>query len=87
VTIAATRACRGERTISTDLAIDVSFPGMDKPEPDIFDEIDEEAEARSEAEADADVAAGRVVSNARVVEWLKSWGTDHELPTPYSWRK
>ena len=56
-------------------------------EPSIFDEIDEEAERLSEAQAEADVAAGRVVPNARVIEWLKSWGTPNRLPTPYSWRK
>jgi len=39
-------------------------------------------EARLDAEAEADVVAGRVVSHERVVEWLLSWGTDHELPCP-----
>ncbi|MGO9173585.1 MAG: CopG family transcriptional regulator [Rhodomicrobium sp.] len=48
----------------------------------IFDEIDEEEEARAIAEAEADVAAGRVVPHEEVVKWLKSWGTPHELPRP-----
>jgi predicted transcriptional regulator len=60
---------------------------MGKPEPSLFDVADEEAEAQSEAEAEADVAAGRVVPNERVIEWLRSWGTADELPTPASWRK
>ncbi len=48
----------------------------------IFDEIDEEEEARAIAEAEADVAAGRVVPHEEVVKWLKSWGTPDELPCP-----
>lgn len=38
-------------------------------------------EARAEAGA-ADIAAGRFVEHARVVAWLKSWGTSHVLPPP-----
>lgn len=60
---------------------------MVEPEPDIFDEVDDEAELQAEAEADADVAAGRVVPHERVAEWLKTVGTPNQLPTPYSWRK
>ena len=48
----------------------------------IFDDIDEEAEAGAIEEAEADVAAGRVVSHEKVVEWLRSWGTPDELPAP-----
>jgi predicted transcriptional regulator len=48
----------------------------------IFDEIDENAEARAIAEAEADVAAGRVVPHDEVVKWLRSWGTPAELPCP-----
>jgi len=48
----------------------------------IFDDIDEEAEARAIAEAEADVAAGRVVPHEQIVEWLKSWGTPNERPFP-----
>lgn len=61
-------------------------PGFEE-EPSIFDEIDEEADARREAEAEADVAAGRVVPHERVAEWLRSIGTASEKPVPYSWRK
>jgi predicted transcriptional regulator len=60
---------------------------MAEPEPDIFDEMEDEAELLAEAEADADVAAGRVVPHERVRDWLKSLGTPNQLPTPYSWRK
>ena len=48
----------------------------------IFDEIDQDAEARAIAEAEADVAAGRVVPHDEVVKWLRSWGTSNELPCP-----
>ena len=41
----------------------------------IFDDIDEDAEARAIEEAEADVAAGRVVPHEDVVKWLRSWGT------------
>ncbi|MEI9965495.1 MAG: antitoxin [Caulobacteraceae bacterium] len=54
---------------------------------DLFDTVDEEAERRADERAEADVAAGRVVPNERVIEWLRSWGTPKRLPTPYSWRK
>ncbi|WP_284943857.1 CopG family transcriptional regulator [Acidisoma cladoniae] len=49
----------------------------------IFDvEPDEALEARLDDEAEAACSAGRVVSHARVIEWLKSWGTSDELPRP-----
>lgn len=53
-----------------------------KPEPSIFDVVDEEADAARLAEALADVAAGRVISNKAMIAWLKSWGTPNELPPP-----
>jgi predicted transcriptional regulator len=51
-------------------------------EASIFDEIDEEADARREAEAEADVAAGRVISHEAMKRWLLSWDTPNELPPP-----
>jgi predicted transcriptional regulator len=48
----------------------------------IFDESDQDAEARAIAEAEADVAAARVVPQEEVVKWLRSWGTPDELPCP-----
>lgn len=30
----------------------------------------------------ADAETGRTVSGEKVTEWLRSWGTDHELPPP-----
>ena len=48
----------------------------------ILEEVDDAAEARAIAEAEADVAAGRIVPHEEVVKWLKSWGTDDELPCP-----
>ena len=43
---------------------------------------DAATEADTDARAEADVAAGRVVSHAKVVEWLRSWGKPDELPCP-----
>lgn len=63
---------------------------MAKPEPSLFDEMeasDPEADARRMAAAEADVAAGRIVSNSRVMDWLKTWGTANRKPAPFSWRK
>jgi predicted transcriptional regulator len=56
---------------------------MAEPKPNLFDELEDEAELA----ADADLEAGRVVPHERVREWLKSLGTPNQLPTPYSWRK
>ena len=53
-----------------------------KPEPAIFDIVDEEHDARRLAEALADVAAGRVISQKAMAAWLLSWGTPDELPPP-----
>lgn len=30
----------------------------------------------------AELEAGHGISNERVMEWLESWGTEHELPPP-----
>jgi hypothetical protein len=49
----------------------------------IFDtEPDPVEEALLDAEAEAAYKAGRVVPHAKVVEWLKSWGTRDVLPRP-----
>ena len=58
---------------------------MTRPEPSIFNDHDEEADARSLAEAEADIAAGRLVPHADVAEWLKTWGTAEEGPPPTKW--
>jgi len=60
---------------------------MAKPEPTIFDSIDDEAERFAEAAADADVEAGRVVPHERVRDWLKTLGTPDQTSAPFSWRK
>jgi predicted transcriptional regulator len=39
-------------------------------------------EQRHIREGLAELDAGRSVSNERVMKWLDSWGTDHELPAP-----
>ncbi len=53
------------------------------PEPaTLFEQDDDAAEAEAMAEAEADVAAGRVVSHDAVARWLRSWGSDDELPPP-----
>ena len=43
-------------------------------------------EAERIAEARDDVAAGRLVSSARVKAWIDSIGTSDELPIPYAGR-
>jgi hypothetical protein len=49
----------------------------------IFDmEPDEAHEARLDAEARADIAAGRVISHARMSEWLKKLATGERTPLP-----
>lgn len=35
-----------------------------------------------EQKAMADIDAGRFITHEAVVRWLKSWGTDNELPPP-----
>jgi predicted transcriptional regulator len=63
---------------------------MAKPEPDIFeqiDEIDPDFDARRMAEAEADIAAGRVIPNEEVIRWLETWGTPDEKPAPAKWRR
>ncbi|MGA2169949.1 MAG: CopG family transcriptional regulator [Terracidiphilus sp.] len=42
-----------------------------------------EAWARQEIEAGlADIEAGKTVSGEKVAEWIRSLGTEHELPPP-----
>jgi predicted transcriptional regulator len=49
----------------------------------VFDiQADVAAETDADAAADAEVEAGQFVPHAKVVEWLKSWGTPNELPCP-----
>lgn len=55
-----------------------------KLEPQIFDQVDENAEAAADARAEADVAARRVISHEAVSRWLKSWGGSKPLPRPKS---
>ena len=50
-----------------------------------FSKRELEAEAASIARARADIKAGRVVEHAKVVEWLKTWGTGDERPMPPEW--
>lgn len=60
---------------------------MNKPvrpeaEPSIFDDVDEAAEDQALREAEADYAAGRVVSNDKVMRWLETWGKPNRPPPP-----
>ncbi len=52
-----------------------------KPEPAIFDDLDE-ADDAAIAEGLADIEAGRVISHEAMKRWLLSWGTPGELPPP-----
>lgn len=56
-------------------------------ESGIFEEPDLKAEAASIARAEDDIATGRVISNAEVIEWLRTWGTPEEKPAPPEWRR
>lgn len=61
----------------------MSEPGNEfdeEPVVFVFEEADE-LDAR-ERKAMADIDAGRFVTHEAVVRWLKSWGTDNELPPP-----
>lgn len=58
-----------------------------KPEPSIFDVVDEAADARRAAEARADIAAGRLIPNDEICAWLDTWGTPGEQPAPAKWFK
>ncbi|WP_245863878.1 CopG family transcriptional regulator [Caulobacter mirabilis] len=62
---------------------DSDIPGVEDQavEFDLLDELDQEDE-RAIAEAEADIAAGRVISNEAVMRWVRSWGTENELPPP-----
>ena len=52
---------------------------------DLFPRLTPEEEAAIDARAQADIATGRVVDHAKVVEWLKTWGTPEERPVPSEW--
>ncbi len=54
---------------------------MDR-EPDIFDEVDNEAEDAADEQAERAIDEGRWVSHEAMTTWLRSWGTEHELPPP-----
>ncbi len=65
-------------------------PGFEETpaaEFDLFDEVDEEADARLIAEAEADWVAGRCVPHEEVAAWLRTWGTPDYKPMPRSWLK
>jgi len=57
------------------------LPGFEE-EPGVFDVADTEADELATLEGEANVAAGRVISHEAVVRWLRSWGTENELPPP-----
>ena len=60
----------------------MSDPGNEFDEkPGVFLEEAVELDAR-EQKAMADIDAGRFITHEAVVRWLKSWGTDNELPPP-----
>ena len=45
----------------------------------VIDQVDRLARIR---EGVADIEAGRFVEHEQVVAWLRSWGTENELPPP-----
>lgn len=48
----------------------------------VFDDQLDEETLQAIAEGEADIAAGRVVSHEVVTRWIRSWGTETELPPP-----
>ena len=58
-----------------------------KPEPTLFEDVDDEAEAAADAQGLADIEAGRVVPHEDVARWLDTWGTPDEAPPPAAWFK
>lgn len=63
------------------------FEDTPAPEFDLFDEVDEAAEAAADAEAEADIAAGRLIPHEEVAAWLDTWGTPDFRPAPASWSR
>lgn len=53
-----------------------------QPQPNLPEDIDEDAEAALDAEGLADIRAGRTVSGEAVKRWLLSWGSANPLPAP-----
>ena len=53
-----------------------------KPEPAIFDDVDEVYDASTIAEGLADIEAGHVIGHKAMKAWLLSWGAPNELPSP-----
>ena len=51
---------------------------LQEPEEEGYDEFFRAEVAAGLAEADA----GKTVPHEKVVEWLRSWGTENELPQP-----
>lgn len=49
----------------------------------VFDPVN--AEAAADVRAEADIAAGRVVDQSQVADWLAKWGTSDEVPAPREW--
>ena len=58
-----------------------------KPEPSIFDEIDQVAEDAADVEGLADADAGRLIPHEEVATWLDTWGTPDSKPAPPAWSK
>lgn len=55
---------------------------MADPDPRSIFDLDDAEEARLDAEAEAAIDGGDFVTHERVAEWLRSWGTENELPCP-----
>jgi predicted transcriptional regulator len=58
---------------------------MARVDPDLFDEMDSDADEDAVCEGEADADAGRVVSNDAFSKWLDTWGTTEEGPPPDAW--
>jgi predicted transcriptional regulator len=61
---------------------------MAKPELSVSEEVDDidpQFHKRRLAIAEDDIAAGRLIPNDEIVEWLETWGAPDEKPAPAKW--
>jgi len=63
-------------------AMTVAASLTDEDQGKLAEVVLEEAKRLAVLEGIADVEAGRTVPHSEVKTWLKSWGTDKELPAP-----
>lgn len=62
---------------------DIVFYNVDDPPPMTFGSPEEEAAFHAAVQEGLDdLDAGRTISGEAVLAWIRSWGTENELPPP-----